>query len=328
MSRKGLLGLLLLLALVGCGVLLKKVTQPILLGNSAPSTAPESAQLVSPERLRQHVKKLSTEFIPRDHRHIDNLDAVAAYIQDALQQAGAKVHRQPYKVDGSTYQNVIAVFGPESPERIVIGAHYDAWGPHPGADDNASGVAGLLELARRLQGAKLKHRVELVAYTLEEPPYFRTAHMGSAVHARALKAGQARVKLMLSLECIGYFSDQPDTQDYPLPGLGLLYPTTGNFIAIAGRFEDGALAKQVKQAMQSATPLPVYSINAPGFVTGIDFSDQLNYWAEDFPGLMVTDTAFYRNQGYHTANDTFEHLDYSRMAQVVEGVFAAVVSIE
>ena len=208
---------------------------------------------------------------------------------------------------------------------MVVGAHYDVAGEQPGADDNASGVAGLLELARLLKGQSFRQRVELVVYTNEEPPFFRTPYMGSAVHARSLAESGKRASLMLSLECIGYFSDEPGSQDHPVRLLNAIYPTTGNFISLVGFYEDGDVSRQVKTAMKSASDLPVYSINAPSFVVGVDFSDHLNYWNEGFVGMMVTDTAFYRNKAYHTPRDTADRLDYGRMAKVVDGVRAVVM---
>jgi Zn-dependent M28 family amino/carboxypeptidase len=200
----------------------------------------------------------------------------------------------------------------------------------PGADDNASGVAGLIELARMLQqrmrqGLQLNQSIELVFYANEEPPYFRTPYMGSAIHAKSLKDAGRNASLMLSLECIGYFSDKPGSQDFPIRMLDRVYPDVGNFIALVGYYQDSAVSRQVKTAMQSAISLPVYSINAPGFIVGIDFSDHLNYYNEGFVGMMVTNTAFYRNKAYHTPQDTADRLDYARMAQVVDGVQAVVM---
>jgi Zn-dependent M28 family amino/carboxypeptidase len=199
--------------------------------------------------------------------------------------------------------------------------------PHthtPGADDNASGVAGLIELAHLLGKQPPPRPVELVAYTLEEPPHFRTEHMGSAWHARSLRAAGREVRLMVSLEMIGCFSDAPGSQRFPVPGLDLLYPDRGNFIALVSRIsakgELGA-TRRAKALMAGATDLAVHSINAPPLLKGIDFSDHLSYWAQGYPALMVTDTAFFRNANYHQAGDTHETLDYARMAKVVQGVF-------
>src|SRR5262249_3579536 len=170
-------------------------------------------------------------------------------------------------------------------------------------------------------------RVELVAFTLEEPPYFRTTGMGSSVHAESLRQQSVRVRAMFSLEMIGYFSDAPGSQQFPIGALGAFYPSTGNFISMVGRLGDWSLVRRTKAAMRNAAPLPVYSINAPGMVPGVDFSDQLNYWRAGYSALMITDTAFYRNRNYHTAQDTAEKLDYKRMAMVVEGAYATVVDL-
>jgi hypothetical protein len=161
-----------------------------------------------------------------------------------------------------------------------------------------------------------------VAYTLEEPPHFRSPHMGSVWHANALKAAGRDVELMLSLEMIGYFSDHPGSQSYPLSAMKLGYPDRGNFVALVGQFGDFGLSRSVKAAMSGASALPVYSLNAPSVVQGVDFSDHRSYWAQGYPALMVTDTAFMRNPNYHRAGDTFDKLDYKRMAMVVQAVYA------
>jgi Zn-dependent M28 family amino/carboxypeptidase len=298
------------------------VTQPLL-----SRATPNAVRTVDPSRLQSHVRKLSVELAPRDESHIENLDRVAAYIKNEFSQTTAVVSEQAYRVQGNSYRNVIAQFGPESAERIVVGAHYDTAGPLPGADDNASGVAGLIELARLLGAQQLPVRVELVAFSLEEPPYFRTTGMGSSVHAESLRKQGVRVKAMFSLEMIGCFSDAPNSQHFPVAILSALYPSTGNFISVVGRFSDWSLVRRTKAAMRNASPLPVYSINAPTSIPGVDFSDQMNYWHAGYNAVMITDTAFYRNRNYHTAQDTEEKLDYKRMAMVVEGVYAAVVEL-
>lgn len=280
---------------------------------------------VDAQRLEAHVRMLSETLHPRSADHPEKLDAAASYIATQLKSVGAAPVDQPYDVDGRTYRNIVARFGPAEGALMVIGAHYDSHGHSltPGADDNASGVAGLIELARLLAASPPPRPVELVAYTLEEPPHFRQASMGSARHARSLKAAGRDVECMISLEMIGTFSDAAGSQRYPLPGLGLIYPERGDFIAIVGRLQDTAATRRLKAAMRGASDLPVHSINATAAIPGVDFSDHLNYWAEGMTALMVTDTAFQRNLHYHQAGDTAEKLDYRRMAQVVQGVFAA-----
>ncbi len=292
------------------------VAQPMV--TPVPSTPPS----VDPAKLEAHVKKLSVDFYPRSFDHVAKLARTAAYIEEQFKEAGAQVSIQDVVVDETRYKNVVARFGPERGRLLVIGAHYDSHGGTPGADDNASGIAGLLELAHLLGQSTPGRPVELVAYTLEEPPHFRSPHMGSVWHARALKAEGRDVKLMLSLEMIGYFSDSPGSQAYPLAAMKLAYPDRGNFIALVGQFGDFGLSRSVKAAMSGATDLPVYSLNAPAFVQGVDFSDHRSYWAQGYPALMVTDTAFMRNRNYHRAGDTLDKLDYKRMAMVVQSVYA------
>ncbi|MGZ3450928.1 MAG: M28 family peptidase [Polyangiales bacterium] len=281
---------------------------------------------IDPALLSSHVHTLTTELHPRSHAQPAKLDAAAAFIRAELGKHG-RVEEQTFVVAGNTYRNVIASVGPETNERVVVGAHYDSALGFPGADDNASGVAGLLALAEPLSKAPLHVRVELVAFTLEEPPYFATEDMGSVHHAKRLKEEGAIVRAMLSLEMIGYFSDAPKSQRFPSPLMGLIYPTTGNFITLVARGDDRDLVRKVKASMMGATDLPVRSLNGPAIVQGVDWSDHRSYWAEGYTALMVTDTSFLRNVRYHTAADTPETLDYPRMAKVVQGTFAAVVAL-
>lgn len=281
---------------------------------------------VSPERLRSHVRMLSETLHPRSIQDLTNLAAAAEYIKTEFIAAGALVSDQWFEVQGERYRNVIARFGPEDGSLLVIGAHYDSFETTPGADDNASGVAGLIELARLLGANPPRRPIELVAYTLEEPPYFLTASMGSAYHARSLRAANREVSLMLSLEMIGWFSDTPGSQRYPVPGMHQFYSDRADFIGVVGRVRDWAYTRKVKSVMAGAGDLPVYSINTLTAIPGVDLSDHQSYWNEDYPALMITDTAFYRNPHYHAAEDTYDRLDYRRMAQVVEAVFAVAQS--
>ena len=299
------------------------VTQPTL---SAEKVPPGSVPAVDPARLEVHVRMLSEEFFPRNEGHPENLDRVAAYIRKEFEQANGGVSYQSYDVQGKTYHNVIALFGADTKERIVVGAHYDAFEELPGADDNASGVAGLIELAYLLGNTSLPMPVELVAYTLEEPPHFRTGNAGSAVHAASLKKEGVPVRIMLSLEMIGFFSDADNSQGFPLSILKLFYPTRGDFITVVGKFDQALTVRRVKIAMSRGSALPVYSINAPTFVPGIDWSDHLNYWEKGYKAVMITDTSSNRNLNYHTPYDTPDTLDYERMAMVVRGTHAVVLA--
>ena len=282
---------------------------------------------VDPLLLQEHVRKLSEEFVPRDSNHPENLLRTAEYIKNALRSSAAHVALQAFNVQKQQFVNVLAEYGPETEDMLVIGAHYDAFFNLPGADDNASGVAGLIELGKLLKKIPLRTRVELAAWPLEEPPYFAGSDMGSAVHARSLKEKGKHVKLMIALEMIGYFSDEKGSQHYPATLLKLFYPNRGNFIAVVDQVVSNQ-AQKVKSALNRFTDLPAYSINAPSFLPGIDFSDHRNYWAEGFPAVMVTDTAFYRNLAYHTENDTCDKLNYEKMAKVVYGIFKYIEEID
>lgn len=294
------------------------VTQPI----SGEQGSPAASD--APARLEAHVRMLSETFSPRDYRNVDNLNKAAGYIASQLAATGASISEQPFMAEGRNFKNIIARFGPKDGARIVVGAHYDTCDPLPGADDNASGVAGLIELARMLAATPVNVPVELVAYTLEEPPFFRTDNMGSAVHARSLRKANVEVRAMISIEMIGYFSDAPGSQQLPSFILKPFYPSVGNFIAVIGDLNSFGLTRKVKRAMKGASSLPVYSLNGPQFIPGVDFSDHVSYWDQDYPALMVTDTAFFRNLAYHTAEDTADRLDYKKMANVVVGIDAAV----
>jgi Zn-dependent M28 family amino/carboxypeptidase len=316
-------GLAVLGALAGVWAML---TQPVIFPGPAIPAPP-----VSPDSLRAHVEALCGPLTPRDGGHPENLDRVAEYVRREFERAGGKVSEQAYEVGAKTYRNVIASFGPaakEGEEVVVVGAHYDAFGEFPGADDNASGVAGLMGLAHLLGAGPPATRVELVAYTLEEPPYFRSELMGSAVHAAALRARGVRVRAALVLEMIGYFSDAPASQSVPHPALGWLYPSRGDFIMVVGDFSQVGLTRRVKAAMRRTGLIPVRSINGPGWVPGIDFSDHLSYWRAGYHAVMITDTAFYRNPNYHTPRDKPGTLDYNRLAATVRAVYAAVVAAE
>jgi len=278
---------------------------------------------VSADNLRRHVEDVVGHY-PRNYVSIENLDAVTGYVADGMRSCGARVSFQDYTADGLSYRNVVGMFGPDTGGRVVVGAHYDGAYDTPGADDNASGVAGLLELARLFGENPPPFPVELVAWTLEEPPYFATPEMGSAMHAKIRAEEGADIRLVVALETIGVFKDGDGSQDYPTPLLRLYYPSQGDFIAVVGITSQGGTVARVKKLMRGATDLPVHAIAAPTFIPGIDFSDHRSYWEYGYDAVMVTDTAFYRNKHYHTALDTPDRLDYGRMAKVVEGIYAVV----
>ncbi len=293
-----------------------------------PPAEPDLSPRADPGRLETDVRYLANLVPARNSRNLASLNKAAAYVEAAFAGTGCTLEAQTFQVDRAEYKNITCAFGPQAAPRLVIGAHYDVAGDfNPGADDNASGVAGLLELARLIHASapSLPHRLDLVAFTLEEPPHFQTAQMGSHVYARRLHDDQAPLKLMVSIEMIGYFSDRPGSQSYPLGLLEWFYPDTADFLGVVGLASERSVVARVKELMTMSTDLPIYSINAPAFVTGVDFSDHWSFWQFGFPAVMVTDTAFFRNPNYHRPTDTPETLDYRRMARTVEGLYRVAV---
>lgn len=294
------------------------VAQPTIRSNK------RSAFHADPGRLKAHVRMLSETCHPRNFEHLENLDRCAEYIAGELRRVGAVVEFQEVKVGTRSYRNVIGKFRGGSGPKLVVGAHYDSCYETPGADDNASGVAALIELAGLIGKDPRKPNVELVAYVLEEPPFFSGPNMGSCRHAERLRERGEVVKGVIVLEMVGTFSDELFSQRYPMLLLRLMYPARANFIGVVGRMDQGDWIKTVKVAMKGATDLPVYSIRGPAALPGIDLSDHRCYWAAGYKAVMITDTAFYRTGGYHKPTDTYDRLDYKRMADVVVAVFEAV----
>ncbi len=283
---------------------------------------PEGARADS-NALKRHVEFLTRDVAPRSYRKPENLNRAAAYIRDSFHSAGAEVIMQPYQIRGIEFRNVIARLGGKNGPRVIVGAHYDAFGEYPGTDDNASGTAGLLELAHVLAARNVETPVEIVAYSTEEPPFFSSEDMGSAIHASSLLRNGTEVKAMICLEMIGYFTER---QPFPVYLLRLLYPRKGNFILVAGRWQDRRLIAEVKKSFRGASEVPITSYCGPTRI-GTDFSDHRNYWANGMPAVMVGDTAFVRNPNYHKPSDTADTLDYDRMAEVVDGVASAVIAL-
>lgn len=280
----------------------------------------------TPSYLRLAVTKLSREIGVRTYRDFDRLDRTVQYISGEFTAFGYQVSHQSFKFAGNTYQNVIAELkGSTSPEKVlVVGAHYDTVRTTPGADDNASGVAGLLGLAKLLAGRPQDKTVRFVAFALEEPPAYRTKNMGSYHYAASLKKGREQVTGMVCLEMIGFFSDRPGSQHYPIPFMNLKFPKTGNYIAMVGNRKSKAFTMKIAGSFRKATDLQLVTLNAPAIIVGIDFSDHWSFGKFGYPAFMVTDTAFYRNPNYHSPSDLPDTLDYNRMAKVVEGLAAAV----
>lgn len=278
--------------------------------------------------VESHLKALiqTPEF--RNHKNTDQLNEVADYIKQNFSKYGDSTVFQEYAVEGKIYKNVITSFGTENKKRIIIGAHYDVCGDQQGADDNATGVTALLELARMLKDQKLNYRIDLVAYTLEEPPYFRTENMGSHIHARYLKNHNIDVYGMASVEMIGYFKDEKGSQTYPLGILSWVYGDQGDFITLVKKFGAGNFVNNFSTGFKEANQIKTETFTAPEFVKGTDFSDHLNYWKFGYSALMITDTSFFRNKNYHEKTDTLETLDLVRMTKVIDGIFLSLIHMK
>ncbi len=300
-------------------------TQVCLAVNSSPSDSLTKSAV----RMKADVHALVSTPKPRNYQNLNSLNQAADYIIGEYEKLGLVVEEQAYTAMGNEYKNIIVSFGPKDAERLIVGAHYDVCEHQDGADDNASGVAGLLELARMLKwkAPDLTYRIDLVAYTLEEPPFFRSADMGSAVHARSLHDAGVEVKGMVCLEMIGYFSDERKSQGYPVGCMKLFYPGKGNYIALVGKLGKGKILRKTRRRMRKVIDTKIKSLTAPAWVPGIDFSDHLNYWKYGYLAVMVTDTAFYRNKQYHKPGDTADRLNYDKMADVVGGVYHAIISL-
>ncbi len=283
------------------------IRQPALFSISYPEAAPHA----DPRALERHIRFLTT----------NQRRGAAEYIANEFRAAGAEVSRQKFVARGKPSVNVVATFGHHEHEPVlVIGAHYDAFNDLPAADDNASGVAGLLEIARLLGSRELTRPVVLVAYDNEEPPYFASEQMGSFVHAASLE--NRPVLGMVSLEMIGMYTHDQDWNSWVL---SLLYPNRGDFIAVTGGWNDRALTLTLKRAICGTGGIKALSFTGPHDM--LDASDQRNYWARGWPAIMITDTAYLRNKNYHTRRDTAETLDYARMAAVADGVFNGIVHL-
>jgi hypothetical protein len=257
----------------------------------------------------------------RNYLNIATLNFVAQYIFDEFSKNCDTVYYQPYIVNGRVYKNVIGSIGLDKKEKIVVGAHYDVAGNQEGADDNASGIVGLIELSRLIAKDSLNYRIDFVAYTLEEPPFFRTEQMGSYIHAKSLYDSGEKIKGMICLEMIGYFNEAKDSQDYPIGFLKLFFGNKGDYITIVQKYGNGKFGRQINRLMKNQGSIRTKSFKSPESLPGIDFSDHLNYWKFDYSAVMITNTAFYRNKNYHEPTDKIETLDLNKMGLVIDEVY-------
>jgi Zn-dependent M28 family amino/carboxypeptidase len=280
------------------------------------------------EELRSDIDKLAVQIGERNMFNFARLTEAADFIESSLSQTGCKVHRQEYQIQQETCYNIEAeLTGTELPREIVIvGGHYDSFYSSPGANDNASGVAATLALARRLAGRKMARTLRFVLFANEEPPFYKTEQMGSRVYAKSCSAKGEKIIAMLCLETIGYYSDEPDSQEYPFP-LSLVYPPTGDFIAFVSNFSSRHLLYKVIASFRKKCKFPSEGGAIPEVIAGISWSDHWSFGKEGYPALMITDTAIYRYPHYHTPEDTADKIDYDRLARVVSALEAVVMDV-
>lgn len=280
--------------------------------------------------LKKTVNMLAGEIGSRGYLQTEALKKSADYIKSELGSYGYNVSVQSYDAKEGTFENIyVEKKGEKRPDKIlVIGAHYDTVTGTPGADDNASGVAALLELARLLADEPLDMTLHFAAFTLEEPPFFRSSKQGSYVYAESLHQKNLDIEGMICLESIGYFTDEPGSQMFPLAFFRFMYPDTANFITFVSDFQSKGFLNRAMEGFKKGTGFPVESISAFSIIPGIDFSDHRSFWKFGYDAFMVTDTAFYRNPNYHEAGDVPGTLDYERMTEVVIGLEKAIINYQ
>lgn len=319
------------LIIIICGLYLTMIAMP---GKSYKGTIPPLTpqEILIRDTLRQDVEKLAGEIGERNFILYQKLAEAADFLSTSFQANGYQVERQEYKIDDRFYYNIEVEIpgGKNADEIVVVGGHYDSVVGSPGANDNATGAAGVLALARIFADKKLNRTLRFVEFVNEEPPFFWTADMGSLVYAKRCRERNEKIVGMLSLETIGYYSDAQDSQKYPAP-LNLLYPTSGNFIGFIGNTGSSKLVRDAIASFRRHAQFPSEGAAIPGVIPGVGWSDQWAFWQHGYPGLMVTDTAPYRYPFYHTADDTPDKVNWQKTAKVIAGlekVVADLVGVE
>lgn len=279
--------------------------------------------------LRRHIQVLASDIGERNLFQYQNLERAANYIKEELTNYGYEVDSQVYIIENKPYRNIIATkIGRDKKDKIIIVcAHYDSVMGSPGADDNASGVAGLLELARLIFKDNLHKTVKFIATTNEEPPFYMTDDMGSFQYAKKAKQRREDIEAVICLESIGFYSDKRGSQGYPF-GFSLFYPNQGNFIAIVSNLVSSNLLKRIVKEFKKASSFPLEYLAAPVFLApAISFSDNWSFWRFGYKAVMITDTAFYRNPYYHIPEDTWEKIDYQSIMEVIKGLYSVLLKL-
>jgi len=299
--------------------------EPLTLRN----TSSEMNKKAQQTRIYSDVEFL-TELRPfRNYRNLEALEKVCDYLKREIHEAGLQSSVQEWEASGNIYKNVIASYNSEAKRRLVLGAHYDVCGDQPGADDNASAVAGLLETMRLIveNQPDLDYLIDFVFYCLEEPPFFGSELMGSYVHAKSLKEQNVDVIGMVCYEMIGYFSDQPNSQSVNVPDVNVEFPSVGNFLVVVGIREFQSFNERFHQLMADGSKVDIRIINFPSPFGAAGLSDQSSYWRFGYPALMLNDTSFLRNPNYHEPTDTIDTLDFEKLTEVVNNAYRAIVGL-
>ncbi len=272
--------------------------------------------------LKRDLEKLAGEIGERNLEKYKALTDAADFLDKSLQKAGYHVERQEYKVDGKSCYNLeVEIKGTtKADEIVVIGGHYDSVMGSPGANDNGTGAVATLALARIFNGKKPERTLRFLEFVNEEPPYFQTGQMGSSVYAKRCRQRNEKIVAMLSLETVGYYTEEEKSQKYPIPVLKLFYPSKGNFIGFVGDRSSKALVQEAITSFRHHTKFPSEAIATFETIPGVNWSDHWAFWQEGYPAIMVTDTAAFRYPHYHTAEDTPDKVQYDRMARVVSGL--------
>ena len=273
------------------------------------------------DALRSDVQMLAGTIGRRNSENYSGLQKAAKFLETELKNAGYEVRRQRYQIDVKDYDNLeVEIKGSDRPDQIIlIGAHYDSAALSPAANDNASGAAATLELAKYFANSKPARTLRFVEFVDEEPPFFWTDNMGSLVYAKAAKAKGETIMAMMSLESLGYYSDRPNSQPYPAP-LSLLYPSVGNFISFIGNVDSRKVVRTAIHDFRLKAKFPSEGAALPNLIPGVGWSDHWSFWQVGYPAIMVTDTATYRDPHYHQIDDRPENLDYDRFARVTFGL--------
>src|SRR5580765_5908495 len=309
------------LSLLGGLLWLLRMTQMPLKSYRGPLPPLTQEQSQLRDLLSSDVKYLSETIGERSIDRLGSLAKTVDYIRETLQGAGYAVADHSYSFAGQPVHNLEAILLGTAPESssIIVGAHYDSLAGTVGANDNATGIAATLRLAQLLKGSRPHRTVRFLFFVNEEPPYFQTKNMGSRVYAHELRREGVRISAMVSLETIGFYSDAADSQKYP-PLLGLFYPKRGNFMGFVGNSKARDLVRMCIREFRESTSFPSEGVAAPGEWPGVGWSDQWSFWKENYPAIMITDTAVFRYPYYHTSRDTFDKLDFDKTARVVDGV--------